>query len=44
MSNIKGLKTIVNAIYQILHKNPAFDFVFIGKDCGVSMEEGLRAL
>ncbi len=43
MSNIKGLKTIVNAIYQILHKNPAFDFVFIGKDCGVSMEEGVKS-
>ena len=43
MSGIKGLKTIVNAIYQILDKNPGFDFVFVGKDCGVSMKEGVKS-
>lgn len=43
MSNVKGVKTLVNSIYQILNQNPQFYFAFVGKDCGVSMEEGVMS-
>ena len=43
LSNIKGLKTVVNSVHRILCQNPEFYFVFIGKDCGVSMEEGMKS-
>lgn len=42
LSNIKGLKVIIQAVYDILKNNPAYAFVFVGKDCGVSMQDGMR--
>lgn len=42
LNNIKGLKVLVQSIYEILQNNPAYYFVFVGKDCGVSMREGMR--
>lgn len=42
LSNIKGLKVIVQSVYHILETNPQYYFVFVGKDCGVSMQEGMR--
>lgn len=43
MSNIKGIKTIISAVHRILRQNPQLYFVFIGKDCGVAMQEGVRS-
>lgn len=43
MSNVKGLKMIVNSICRILEQNPQFCFAFVGKDCGVSMKEGVKS-
>lgn len=43
MSNKKGLKMIVNSIYQILKQNPQFYFVFVGKDYGVNMKKGVKS-
>lgn len=42
LNNIKGLKVLIQSIYEILQNNPAYYFVFVGKDCGVSMQEGMR--
>lgn len=42
LNNVKGLTTIVRSIYQILKTNQQYYFVFVGKDCGVSMQEGMR--
>lgn len=41
LSNIKGLKVIVQSVYQILKENPQYYFVFVGKDCGVSMQKSM---
>lgn len=43
MCNKKGLKMLVNSIYRILEQNPQFCFVFVGRDYGVSMKEGLKS-
>lgn len=43
LCNFKGLKIIVQSIRRILKKNSQYYFVFVGKDCGVSMEEGMRS-
>lgn len=42
LSNFKGLKVIVRSIHRVLETNPQYYFVFVGKDCGVSMQEGVR--
>ena len=42
LNNIKGLKVLIRSIYEILRDNPEYYFVFVGKDCGVSMQEGMR--
>lgn len=42
LSNSKGIKVIVQSVYRILESNPHYYFVFVGKDCGVSMKEGMR--
>lgn len=42
LNNKKGLKVIIQSIYEILRTNPQHYFVFVGKDCGVSMCEGMR--
>lgn len=42
LNNIKGLKVLIQSIYKILQNNPEYYFVFVGKDCGVSMQEGMR--
>ena len=42
LNNKKGLKVIVQSIYEILKANPQYNFVLVGKDCGVSMQEGMR--
>lgn len=42
LNNKKGLKVIVQSIYKILQANPQYYFVFVGKDCGVSIQEGMR--
>lgn len=42
LNNKKGLKVIVQSIYRILKENPEFYFVMVGKDCGVSISEGMR--
>lgn len=43
INHAKGIKTIVQSIYRILDENPDIYFVFVGKDCGVSMKEGVRS-
>lgn len=42
LSSSKGLNLIVQSIYRILETNPQYYFVFVGKDCGVSLQEGMR--
>ncbi len=42
LNNKKGLKVIVQSVYEILKRNTCHYFVLIGKDCGVSMCEGMR--
>lgn len=42
LNNIKGLKVLIQSIYEILQGSPEYYFVFVGKDCGVSMQEGMR--
>mgnify|MGYP002509543375 CR=1 FL=1 len=42
LNNKKGLKTIVQSIYKILKENPQYYFVMVGKDCGVSLSDGMR--
>lgn len=42
LNNIKGLKVLIQSIYELLQDNPGYYFVFVGKDCGVSMQEGMR--
>lgn len=42
LSSSKGLNLIVQSIYRILETNPQYYFVFAGKDCGVSLREGMR--
>lgn len=42
LNNFKGLKVLVQSIYELLQDNPEYYFVFVGKDCGISMQEGVR--
>ncbi len=42
LNNKKGLKIIVGSIYRLLKENPEYYFVVAGKDCGVSLVEGMR--
>lgn len=42
LNTFKGLGVIVQSIYKILKENPLYYFVMIGKDCGISLCEGMR--
>lgn len=42
LNNKKGIKVIVRSVYRLLKENPAYYFVMAGKDCGVSLSEGMR--
>lgn len=42
LNNKKGIKVIVQSVYRLLKENPEYYFVIVGKDCGVSLSEGMR--